>query len=189
LNNLAKGSIFAQGFAGLFAAVSGGGSPLQSAIKQIKGFENTVNRSTVNQGTKAVIGNPKIPAPNYTTPKPVERLPKLDITSQVVALLKEKEVADLEYTNLYGRFASAFANSQVDILGPDIISGLAAVRSKYLFLLARATPLVTAAENASLVDVFSQIYRAKLAIESNIILIKEIMDKIQKRIDAIKAGN
>jgi hypothetical protein len=90
---------------------------------------------------------------------------------------------------LYNQFASAFANSQVDILGPGIISGLQALRAKYVTYLIKLLPFVETLEAQLLVDLFNSNYRARLATESDVILIDTIIAKIQKRIDAIKAGN
>lgn len=40
---------------------------LISGVKKAAGFSNTVNRKTLDSATSAIIGNPKIPAPNYNS--------------------------------------------------------------------------------------------------------------------------
>jgi hypothetical protein len=189
LNDLAKNSQFGQAFSVLNSVISGGGSPLQAGIKELKGFANTVDRATVTQGTKNVIGNSKIPSPRFIPAPKISTATKEDLTVQSLALAEERAALSLEYTNLYNQFASAFANSQVDILGPGIISGLQALRAKYVTYLSKLLPFVETLEAQLLVDLFNSNYRARLATESDVILIDTIIAKIQKRIDAIKAGN
>jgi hypothetical protein len=187
LNDLAKNSQFGQAFSALNSAISGGGSPLQAGVKELKGFANTVNRDTVAQGTKNVIGNSKVPSPNFSSPPKIPKATKEDLATQSLALAEEKQKLDLEYTNIYNRTISAFTNSQVDILGPSIISDAQALSVKLKAYLPKIKAFVDTLE-AQLSDLYPGNYKAKLDIESSIDLLEVIIAKIQKRIDAIKAG-
>ena len=66
MNNFATSAQFGQAFAEVNAAIAGGGNPLQAGIVAAKGFSNTVNRTNLDQATKAIIGNPKINVPGFT---------------------------------------------------------------------------------------------------------------------------
>jgi hypothetical protein len=188
LNDLAKNSQFGQAFSALNDTISGGGSPLQAGVKELKGFANTVNRDTVTQGTKNVIGNSKVPSPSFSPPPKIPKATKEDLIAQSLALSEEKKVLDLEYTNIYNRTISAFTNSQVDVLGPGIIADAQALSVKLKAYLPKITAFVATLEAQLNTDLYASNYSAKLVIESTIDLIEVIIAKIQKRIDAIKAG-
>ena len=168
--------------------MSGGGSPLQAGVKELKGFSNTVNRDTVTQGTKNVIGNSKVPSPSFSPPPKIPKATKEDLIAQSLALSEEKKVLDLEYANIYNRTISAFTNSQVDVLGPGIIADAQALSAKLKAYLPKITAFVATLEAQLNTDLYGSNYRAKLDIQSTIDLIEVIIAKIQKRIDAIKAG-
>lgn len=187
LNSFAKGASFAGAFAALNSAFSGGGSPLQAGIKELKGFANTINRDTVNQGTKSVIGNPKVPQPSFSAPPKIPRETKESLSAQLITLQAEKTELDNEYSTLYSRFVSAFQNGQVDRLGPAIITDLRALKIKYEAFLPKIKAISDQAEAQAIVDLFEQAYRAVGSVENNILLIDVIINKIQARIDAIKA--
>jgi hypothetical protein len=68
MNNFATSAQFSQAFAGINSSISGGGNPLQAGVVAAKGFANTVNRTNLDQATKAIIGNPKISAPDFSPP-------------------------------------------------------------------------------------------------------------------------
>jgi hypothetical protein len=57
----------------------GGGSSLVSATQFAGGFTNTVNRSTVDSAVTRMLGNAKIPSPNFEFPSANSLLGKLDI--------------------------------------------------------------------------------------------------------------
>lgn len=65
MNNFATSAQFGQAFAEVNAAIAGGGNPLQAGIVAAKGFSNTIDRTNVDQATKAIIGNPKIESPDF----------------------------------------------------------------------------------------------------------------------------
>jgi len=65
MNNFATSAQFSQVFAGINSSISGGGNPLQAGVVAAKGFANTVNRTNVDQATKAIIGNSKIESPDF----------------------------------------------------------------------------------------------------------------------------
>jgi hypothetical protein len=95
LDLLGKSSIFAGGFAALgpiAGLFGGGGSPLVTAIKQAKGFLNTVNRSTVNFAFSNLIKNPKIPKPSFTIPTPLTSA-QLQQLNQRLRTLETKRTA------------------------------------------------------------------------------------------------
>lgn len=110
LNNFAKGAQFGAAFAGLNEAISGGGSPLVTAVKELKGFSNTVNRATVNQGATSVIGNAKIPSPKFQAPPKVTAQVKADFVGQLKALQDEKDSYDTEYAAFYNSAVSTVRN-------------------------------------------------------------------------------
>lgn len=93
LDILGKSSIFAGGFAALgpiAGLFGGGGSPLVTTIKQAQGFLNTVNRTTVNYGFKNIIGNAKVPIPNFSIPKPLSVTELQTLNQQVRSLEKQR---------------------------------------------------------------------------------------------------
>ena len=55
--------VFGGLFGGLFGG--GGGSPLVAGITQVKNVNKTVNRTTVDRAVTAIIGNSKIPPPDF----------------------------------------------------------------------------------------------------------------------------
>lgn len=70
MNNIAKSANFSQAFADLNIDIAGGGSPLDAGTKTPIPSKNTVNRTTVNESVKKLIGNSKIPLP--VASKPIE---------------------------------------------------------------------------------------------------------------------
>jgi hypothetical protein len=58
----------------------GGGSSLVSATQFAGGFTNTVNRATVDSAVTRILGNAKIPSPNFEFPSSNSVLGKLDIS-------------------------------------------------------------------------------------------------------------
>ena len=68
MNNFATSAQFSQSFADVNASIAGGGNPLQAGVTVAKGFASTVNRASIDQATKAIIGNPKISVPDFAPP-------------------------------------------------------------------------------------------------------------------------
>ena len=68
MNNFATSAQFSQAFAGINSSIAGGGNPLQAGVVAAKGFANTVDRTNLDQATKAIIGNPKISVPDFSPP-------------------------------------------------------------------------------------------------------------------------
>jgi hypothetical protein len=68
MNNFASSAQFSQSFADINSSVAGGGNPLQAGIVAAKGFSNTINRTNIDQATKAILGNPKISVPDFSPP-------------------------------------------------------------------------------------------------------------------------
>ena len=68
MNNFATSAQFSQAFSDVNASIAGGGNPLQAGVTVAKGFASTVNRASIDQATKAIIGNPKISIPDFTPP-------------------------------------------------------------------------------------------------------------------------
>ena len=68
MNNFATSAQFSQAFADVNASIAGGGNPLQAGVTVAKGFASTVNRASVDQATKDIIGNPKISVPDFAPP-------------------------------------------------------------------------------------------------------------------------
>lgn len=68
MNNFATSAQFSQAFAGINSSIAGGGNPLQAGVVAAKGFANTVDRTNLDQATKAIIGNPKISTPDFSPP-------------------------------------------------------------------------------------------------------------------------
>jgi len=66
MNNFATSAQFSQSFADINSAISGGGNPLQAGVVAAKGFTSTVNRTSVDQATSAIIGDAKIETPTFT---------------------------------------------------------------------------------------------------------------------------
>lgn len=63
--DVAKLGQFAVSFASTLGSLFGSGGLLSKGIKIAQGFDQTVNRITVNQAVSSVIGNAKIPIPNF----------------------------------------------------------------------------------------------------------------------------
>jgi hypothetical protein len=82
MNNFATSAQFSQSFADVNAAIAGGGNPLQAGVVAAKGFANTINRTNVDQATKAIIGDAKVAAPDFAPPAAVVVAPA--ITSSTV---------------------------------------------------------------------------------------------------------
>lgn len=66
LNNFATSALFGQKFASVNSSISGGASPLQAGVVVAKGVNNTTDRTTLDQATRAIIGNRKITVPDFT---------------------------------------------------------------------------------------------------------------------------
>jgi len=66
MTNFASSAQFASVFSLASSFLGGGGSPLQAGIVAAKGYNNTVNRTNLDQAIKAVIGNPKISLPDFS---------------------------------------------------------------------------------------------------------------------------
>jgi hypothetical protein len=76
---------FAGGF-GDFGGFGGGGGDLVSGTQVAAGFNNTVNRKTVDAATKRFIGSNKIPLPAYEYPGFTSNAEQLDIQQAEAAL-------------------------------------------------------------------------------------------------------
>ena len=68
---------------GLFG---GGGDELVSGTQVAAGFNNTVNRSTVDSALKRILGSGKIPTPKYEYPSTASQGPANDVTQGQNAL-------------------------------------------------------------------------------------------------------
>jgi pantothenate kinase len=68
MTNFASSAQFASVFSVANSFLGGGGNPLESGIVAAKGFNNTINRTNLNQAVKALIGNPKITVPDFAPP-------------------------------------------------------------------------------------------------------------------------
>jgi hypothetical protein len=66
MTSFASSAQFASVFSLASSFFGGGGSPLQAGIVAAKGYNNTVNRTNLDQAIKAVIGNPKITLPDFS---------------------------------------------------------------------------------------------------------------------------
>ena len=66
MTNFASSAQFASVFSLASSFLGGGGSPLQAGIVAAKGYNNTTNRTNLDQAIKAVIGNPKISLPDFS---------------------------------------------------------------------------------------------------------------------------
>ena len=65
MTNFASSAQFASVFSLASSFLGGGGNPLQAGVIAAKGFNNTTNRTNLDQAIKAVIGNPKIVSPDF----------------------------------------------------------------------------------------------------------------------------
>lgn len=65
MTNFASSAQFASVFSLANSFLGGGGNPLQAGIVAAKGFNNTINRTNLNQAVTALIGNPKITTPDF----------------------------------------------------------------------------------------------------------------------------
>lgn len=63
--DVAKLGSFAMSFASTLGSLFGSGGLLSKGIKIAQAYDRTVNRITVNQAVNSVIGNAKIPIPNF----------------------------------------------------------------------------------------------------------------------------
>lgn len=63
--DVAKLGQFAVSFAGTLGSLFGSGGLLSKGIKIAQGYNQTVNRTIVNQAVNSVIGNAKVPIPNF----------------------------------------------------------------------------------------------------------------------------
>ena len=66
MTNFASSAQFASVFSLASSFLGGGGSPLQAGIVAANGYNNTTNRTNLDQAIKAVIGNPKISLPDFS---------------------------------------------------------------------------------------------------------------------------
>jgi hypothetical protein len=65
MTNFASSAQFASVFSFANSFLGGGGNPLQAGIVAAKGYNNTTNRTNLNQAVTALIGNPKITVPDF----------------------------------------------------------------------------------------------------------------------------
>jgi hypothetical protein len=65
IDGFAQSAQFAQVFSFASSFLGGGGNPLAAGTVTPTAAINTVNRQTVNQAVLAIIGNSKIPVPNF----------------------------------------------------------------------------------------------------------------------------
>lgn len=65
MTSFASSAQFASVFSGANSFLGGGGNPLEAGIVAAKGFNNTINRTNLNQAVTALIGNPKITVPDF----------------------------------------------------------------------------------------------------------------------------
>jgi hypothetical protein len=65
INGFAQSAQFAQVFSFASSFLGGGGNPLEAGTVTPTAASNTVNRQTVNQAVLAIIGNSKIPVPDF----------------------------------------------------------------------------------------------------------------------------
>lgn len=68
MNGFAASAQFADAFSFASSFLGGGGNPLEAGTVSPPPAVNTVNRQTVNQAVKAIIGNSKIPIPDFAPP-------------------------------------------------------------------------------------------------------------------------
>jgi hypothetical protein len=66
IDGFAQSAQFAQVFSFASSFLGGGGNPLEAGTVTPPAAVNTVNRQTVNQAVLAIIGNNKIPVPDFT---------------------------------------------------------------------------------------------------------------------------
>ena len=66
MNNFATSAQFSQAFADVNSSIAGGGNPLQAGVVAAKGFANTINRTNLDDATKAIIGDAKVATPSFT---------------------------------------------------------------------------------------------------------------------------
>jgi hypothetical protein len=65
MTSFASSAQFASVFSGANSFLGGGGNPLQAGIVVARGFNNTTNRTNLDQAITALIGNPKITVPDF----------------------------------------------------------------------------------------------------------------------------
>ena len=75
----ALGSLGSFANIGAVADLFGGGGDLVSGTAVAGGFNNTVNRATVDAAIARVIGSPKVPLPTFQYPSIASLAPRLDI--------------------------------------------------------------------------------------------------------------
>lgn len=66
MTNFASSAQFASVFSVANSFLGGGGNPLQAGIVAAKGYNNTTNRTNLDQAITAVLGNPKITLPDFS---------------------------------------------------------------------------------------------------------------------------
>jgi hypothetical protein len=66
MTNFASSAQFASVFSIANSFLGGGGNPLEAGTVAAKGYNNTTNRTNLDQAIKAVIGNPKITVPDFS---------------------------------------------------------------------------------------------------------------------------
>jgi len=141
LDVLGKSAIFAEGFAAIGPILSifgGGGSPLVSAIKQVKGYVNTVNRATTNFGVKAIVNNLKIPIPSFDRPKPAASTVLVPLISQIRAFEKSRSALASTNSAVYATLVTG--ENYVSVVA-QIDTAIAAVKALSASALALQTKL------------------------------------------------
>jgi hypothetical protein len=97
LGGLNLGSL---GGLGAVAGLFGGGGDLVSGTKVAAGFTNTVNRKTVDAAVVRVLGNDKIPAPQFEFPSLASFADKLDISLATNFLRDARQQVDTRVANI-----------------------------------------------------------------------------------------
>jgi len=109
MNNFATSAQFSQVFAGINSSIAGGGNPLQAGVVAAKGFANTVDRTNVDQATKAIIGNPKISSPDFSPPAATPAMKELGrppATDFAVSLIPISTASETLSTRSLANFAA-----------------------------------------------------------------------------------
>jgi hypothetical protein len=81
LSSLGLGNLSSLGLGSLgsFGGVFGGGGDLVSGTQVAGGYNNTVNRQTVDAAFKRIVGSNKVPTPVFEYPSPKSVAERLDI--------------------------------------------------------------------------------------------------------------
>jgi hypothetical protein len=110
-----------------FSSAFSGGGDLVSGTQLAAGFSNTVNRSTVNAAVARIVGNDKIPLPQFEFPSPEVLASNLNI-KQAQNILNNIRGTGSAVRNLaqtaVGRANSLINNTRTQIAGaPGVIQG------------------------------------------------------------------